>query len=251
MTPRLAPSGRTTADGAIRFGEARVGAGAAGHAPAAPRRPALRWAAVLVAALAVSGCVERTLMITSDPIGARAFVNGKDVGVTPVTIPFVHNQRFEYRIERPGYRSVAGEVTTPSTWDSVPGIDFFAENAYPGRIRRQTVRVVKLERLTEAPSRAELEAKFRQADAFRVRAETETGGEDIPAPTRPDRVAGATPAAPKAATQKAGTPGAPAGGGKPPPPAPPSSVGGSAPPSPLPPPPPPPTAPQAGAPASR
>lgn len=152
----------------------------------------------LLAPLALAGCVERTLLLTSDPVGARAIVNGKDVGVTPVTIPFVHNQRFEYRLEKDGYRSVSDYVTTPSTWDSVPGPDFFAENVYPGRIRRQTVRVVPMERLPAARTRADLEAILRQAEAFRVRAHTETGGPDVPPPTRPDRVPAKSPAPPPA-----------------------------------------------------
>ena len=186
-----APSGRPTADGAFRFGRAVTGL----------------WRATLLgAALLASGCVERTLLITSDPLGARVTLNGKSVGVTPVTVPFVHNQRFEYRLEKSGYRLVAGDVKTPSTWDSVPGLDFVAENAYPGRIRRRTVHAVKLERLAAAPSRADLEAKFRQADAFRVRAESETGGPDVPAPSRPDRLPPPTPAPAQAPTSATAAP---------------------------------------------
>lgn len=233
MTTRIAPSGRTTADGAIRFG--RSGRSQCDRVGARGPRGLVR-AAILAAVLVGSGCVERTLLITSDPLGAHVTLNGKDVGLTPVTVPFIHNQRFEYRIEKNGYRSVAGDVTTPSTWDSVPGLDFFAENAYPGRIRRQTTHYVTLERLSAAPTRADLEAKLRQAEAFRVRAETETGGADIPAPTRPDRAPGSKPAS--TATPK----GAPA---KPLPPAPPSPAPAAAPTTA------PATPPQGGAPASR
>ena len=146
----------------------------------------------LTASLGLVGCVERLLMITSDPTGARITVNGKDLGQTPVTIPFVHNQRFEYRIEKDGYRSVAGEVTTQSTWDSIPGPDFVAENVYPGHIRRETVRNVPLERLPATRSRADLEAIFQHAEAVRMEADTHTGGPDIPPPTRPDRLPAAS-----------------------------------------------------------
>lgn len=138
----------------------------------------------LVTSLTFGGCVERTLLFTSDPSGAHVTVNGKDVGLTPVKVPFVHNQRFEYRIEKDGYRSAVGDVTTPSTWDSVPGPDFFAENL-PGRIRRQTVRHVPLEPLPRSRPRAELEAQLREAEAFRARAESSTGGPEAPPPTRP------------------------------------------------------------------
>lgn len=142
---------------------------------------------VLAASLSLGGCVERTLLFTSDPIGAHVTVNGKDVGVTPVTIPFIHNQRFEYRIEKDGYRSVTGDVTTPSTWDSRPGPDFFAENL-PGHIRRQTVRHVALDPLPRSYPRGGLESQLREAEAFRARAESEAGGPDVPPPTRPDRI---------------------------------------------------------------
>ncbi len=146
-------------------------------------------------ALALAGCVERTLLFTSSPVGARVTLNGKDVGLTPISIPFVHNQRFEYRVEKDGYRSAAGDVTTPSTWDSMPGPDFFAENVYPGRIKRQTLRHVVLEPLPRDRKRAELEATFRQAEAFRSRAESETGGPDVAPPTRPDRIPAPRPGA--------------------------------------------------------
>ena len=128
------------------------------------------------------------LLFTSDPVGARVTVNGKDAGITPLRIPYVHNQRFEYRVEKDGYRSAAGDVTTRSTWDSAPGPDFFAENVYPGRIRRSTERHVVLEPLPRSRSRSELEATLREAEAFRTRAETETGGPDVAPQSRPDRI---------------------------------------------------------------
>lgn len=159
----------------------------AGHHTRRRGLRAFAGALVLAASLPLGGCVERTLLFTSDPIGAHVTVNGKDVGVTPVTIPFIHNQRFEYRIEKDGYRSVTGDVTTPSTWDSRPGPDFFAENL-PGHIRRQTVRHVALDPLPRSYPRGGLEAQLREAEAFRARAESETGGPNMPPPTRPDRI---------------------------------------------------------------
>ena len=192
MSSPLAPSGRRAPDGAIR--------------PVS--RAVVARALTALFALGLGGCVERTLLITTNPTGARIQVNGKDVGLTPATVRFIHNQRFEYRIEKDGYESVAGDVTTPSTWDSVPGLDFVAENVYPGRLQRQTVRHVELGRLPAARSRADLEALLRQAEAFRRRANTETGGPDVPPPSRPGRAPTPTPAPPDPAPSKAGPQGA-------------------------------------------
>ena len=174
MTPLLAPPRQKAHGWVFRFAgrSSRLGAGLV----------------VLASGFSLGGCVERTLLFTSDPVGAHVTVNGKDVGVTPISIRFVHNERFEYRVEKDGYRSEAGDVTTPSTWDSVPGPDFFAENVYPGHIRRETERHVVLEPLPRSRTHAELEAQLRAAAAFRVRAETETGGPNVPPPTRTDRV---------------------------------------------------------------
>lgn len=59
---------------------------------------------VLVALLFVStGCVRRTLRITSDPPGARVFFDGYDKGVTPVNFDFKWYGGHKITVQKEGY----------------------------------------------------------------------------------------------------------------------------------------------------
>lgn len=73
---------------------------AAGRPPAPARRPAPR-----AAAPAPSG--DGSLVVDSRPPGARVIVDGRAVGVTPLTIPALSAGTHTVRIERAGYAPVA------------------------------------------------------------------------------------------------------------------------------------------------
>jgi hypothetical protein len=151
-------------------------------------RRGLAAAAALAAGAALSGCVERTLLVVTDPPGARLTVNGVDRGVTPRVIRYVHDGRFDVRVEKEGYESLAAEVTTCTRLDAVPGPDFVAENLWPGRIRRQTVAHLRLPPLKrESYTKAEVEALLRRAEAFRAEAKAaiREPGTPVPAPAGP------------------------------------------------------------------
>ncbi len=65
-----------------------------------------RWFLLLVtvlAALCLSGCIRRTATITSDPPGAKVWVNGVYRGQTPVEIPYEWNWFYDIRLEKAGY----------------------------------------------------------------------------------------------------------------------------------------------------
>ena len=68
----------------------------------------------LVLSLAVSGCMERSLEITSEPSGATVLVNEAKVGQTPYTYRFKHYGTFDIRLEKKGYQSMGRTPRTPS-----------------------------------------------------------------------------------------------------------------------------------------
>ena len=74
-----------------------------------------------------SGCVRRTIMITSEPPGVLVWVNDREVGRTPVDIDFEYYGVYDVRLELAGYEPMmtSGEAAPP-WWDGV-GMDFFAE----------------------------------------------------------------------------------------------------------------------------
>ncbi|MFK7959264.1 MAG: PEGA domain-containing protein [Phycisphaerales bacterium] len=95
------------------------------------RRPlaALGGLAVAAAGFMASGCVERTVSITSEPSGALVYLNDREIGRTPLETGFVHYGTFDVRLVREGSEplTTVGEARAP-IWDTVP-LDFFAEIA--------------------------------------------------------------------------------------------------------------------------
>ena len=90
-----------------------------------PRQASLIPLTVLV--VLCSGCVRRTIMITSEPPGVLVWVNDREVGRTPVDIDFEYYGVYDVRLELAGYEPMmtSGEAAPP-WWDGV-GADFFAE----------------------------------------------------------------------------------------------------------------------------
>lgn len=90
---------------------------------------ALRPAAAAAVLIACTGCVERTVSITSEPPGAIVWLNDREVGRTPVEVAYVHDGTFDVRLALAGHEPVmTGRDTKPPVWDW-PGFDFFAEIA--------------------------------------------------------------------------------------------------------------------------
>ncbi len=82
---------------------------------------------LIVLVVLCSGCVRRTIMITSEPAGVLVWVNDREVGRTPVDIDFEFYGVYDVRLELAGYEPMMtfGEAAPP-WWDGV-GADFFAE----------------------------------------------------------------------------------------------------------------------------
>ncbi|UCD74491.1 MAG: PEGA domain-containing protein [Phycisphaerales bacterium] len=89
--------------------------------------PAAALAIVGVAAL--TGCVQRTINITSEPPGALVWLNDREVGRTPLDVEFLYYGTYDVRLVKEGYEPLLtkGEANAP-LWD-LPGLDLAAEVA--------------------------------------------------------------------------------------------------------------------------
>lgn len=127
---------------------------------------------VAFAGLLVAGCsTRRILAIDSDPSGARIWVNGVRLQQqTPVEVPFTHYGRFDVRLEKAGYESVATEIHVPTEIDGYPVIDFFLELF---RRERRFRRMVSMRPLAGTPTEADVQAVMQRAEAFRERTQRE------------------------------------------------------------------------------
>lgn len=141
-----------------------------------------KWFALLSLALAIAlpGCVERALVITSEPTGADITVNQQWKGKTPYLLPFKHYGVYDIWIEHPGYGEngkmvkfyplhVGEPVKAPGY--QVTGVDFVTEVLLPTTLRDQhnlhyvLERVDKADEVTDVLARAQ---QLREASAART-----------------------------------------------------------------------------------
>lgn len=81
---------------------------------------------ILIMALSL-GCVERRLMISSNPPGALVYLNDQEIGRTPVEVPFTWYGTYDVRLVQEGYQTLQTQMTTERPWWDSPGPDLFAE----------------------------------------------------------------------------------------------------------------------------
>jgi len=90
------------------------------------------------------GCVQRELVITSDPPGADVVVNQRHHGKTPYHLPFKHYGTYDIRLTHPGYTDGGGnsvryyplqvaEPVVAPVYQKM-GVDFVAEALVPATI---------------------------------------------------------------------------------------------------------------------
>ncbi|MEY2713221.1 MAG: hypothetical protein RLZZ217_1208 [Planctomycetota bacterium] len=83
--------------------------------------------AIVLACLPFAGCVERTISITSEPAGARVWLNDREVGTTPCTAAINDYGTYDVRIVKEGYAADwNGRSVDMPLWDA-PGPDLVGE----------------------------------------------------------------------------------------------------------------------------
>lgn len=93
------------------------------------------WLMILIMLLS-SGCLRRHIVITSEPSGARVFLDGKNLGPSPVDVPFSFHgtRRVDFIHEDQGetrYRSLTALVAIQPPFYSLFPLDFLVEHLWP------------------------------------------------------------------------------------------------------------------------
>jgi len=90
-------------------------------------RSILQAGLAFAAITSLTGCVERTITITSDPAGALVWLNDREVGRTPLEVEFLYYGTYDVRLVKDGYEPLltSGEASAP--WWDLPGLDLAAE----------------------------------------------------------------------------------------------------------------------------
>lgn len=90
---------------------------------------------VTLAASLTTGCVERTVKITSTPPGARVFLNDQDVGTTPLKVSFLWYGDYDLMLRKEGYETLKTSHRLHAPWFQIPPLDLVFETMVPGTIR--------------------------------------------------------------------------------------------------------------------
>ncbi len=80
------------------------------------------------------GCVERSVKITTKPAGALVYLTDREVGRTPVTVPFQWYGDYDVILRKEGMATTKTHQRLIAPWFQYPPIDFFAELLWPATI---------------------------------------------------------------------------------------------------------------------
>jgi hypothetical protein len=130
---------------------------------------------IAYAALMLVGCAERRVRVTSEPAGARVWLNDQDIGVTPTDARFTFYGSYDLRLEMPGYEPYHAEHIAKAPLHEYPGPDLAAA-AYPGQLKHVVEWNVVLEPTPESvlPAAEARSQLIDRAAALRERTRTDT-----------------------------------------------------------------------------
>jgi len=90
---------------------------------------------IALGAAAVTGCVERRYVVTTDPPGAVVLRDNHQVGASPADETFVYYGVQHFTLFREGYETMQVDQNIPAPWYEYHGLDFISENLIPWTIR--------------------------------------------------------------------------------------------------------------------
>ena len=88
-------------------------------------------------ALCLTGCVRRTISITSQPVGALVHLNDEEIGRTPLQVPFAFYGTYDVRLEKEGFKPLWTKQKTDAPWWEAPGPDLFAEMVPGNKVEQE------------------------------------------------------------------------------------------------------------------
>jgi hypothetical protein len=93
---------------------------------------------VVLSAVAATeiGCVRRTMSVRSDPPGALVYMNGQEIGRTPLTRDFTWYGAYDVQLRKEGYETLSAKTPVTAPWWQWPPFDLFAE-LVPGATDRR------------------------------------------------------------------------------------------------------------------
>jgi len=89
---------------------------------------------ILLASLALPGCVHRRATIRTDPPGAQVMLDDRVIGYSPASFDFTWYGTEEVTLLRDGYEIERQYVKLRRPWYQVPPLDFLTDHFLPFRV---------------------------------------------------------------------------------------------------------------------
>lgn len=112
-------------------------------------RTATLLSLILLILTVCSGCVQRRLIIRSQPEGAFVTVDQKPIGRTPLSVPFTYYATRDIKLEKDGYKTVKVQQRLPPKWYQMVPFSLISENFAMREIRDERLLDFQLEPKTQ------------------------------------------------------------------------------------------------------
>ncbi len=89
---------------------------------------------MVCATICAAGCVQRRMIVRSNPPGAVVYIDDYEIGTTPVATNFTYYGTRKIRLVKNGYETLTVMQPVPAPWYQWVPFDFIAENLIPGKI---------------------------------------------------------------------------------------------------------------------
>ena len=124
----------------------------------------MRTAFAGLAALLLCGCVERAVVVETDPPGAEVWIDGEMEGLSPVRVPFSHYGTREVVVVKGGFATVREKRELAEPWYERFPLDFASENLWPLTLTDDRYFVYRL-----TPETVDPEGVLKRAEEMRKR----------------------------------------------------------------------------------
>lgn len=103
----------------------------------------------LTTLLLVSGCVQRRMIIRSQPEGAFVTIDNQQMGLTPISIPYTYFGTREVKLEKDGFKTIKVQQRLDPEWYERFPVSLVSENFAGREIRDERVMDFQLEPKTQ------------------------------------------------------------------------------------------------------
>jgi hypothetical protein len=136
----------------------------------------------------LAGCVERRMVITTEPFGALVYdERNVPISASPADRPFTYYGKYRYKIVKDGYETLVVEEDVRPPWYEWIGLDFISETLIPWTVRDVRRFHYQLKNAVVVPA----EEVLKQGEPLRARGLVT--GEPLPPSLRPERDPGLKP----------------------------------------------------------